>query len=83
MDVRTLPAADCALLRNFDAKQGLVFEGLGVSAFGDRYELGQEAGRGRRVPRGISRRCEFIIERTGRIPFFCRLFGYDDYEDEG
>jgi hypothetical protein len=76
VDVATLPAMDCALLQSFEPENALVFEGMGVSSFGDRYQQAEHR-RGRRdIPEGIFRRCFIIVIRTGRFPAFCsRFFG--------
>jgi hypothetical protein len=79
VDVMALPATDCTQLQNFEAENGLVFEGMGVSSFGERYQQASHSeGRikKRRGPAGISRRCFIIQSRTGRLPFFCRVFGF-------
>jgi hypothetical protein len=78
LDVSTLSAADCAILSRVEADLSPVFGDMGASAFDGRLEQ-QMADEGEgygAAPSGVVRRCILIISRTGRVPFFCRMFGF-------
>jgi hypothetical protein len=76
LDVSMLSAADCAILSRVEADLSPVFGDMGASAFDGRLEqqMADEDEIYEGIPSGIVRRCLIILDRTGRIPFFCRFF---------